>query len=133
MSDLVNDFFQQHYPKDLDPEHFRPEYLGGGSYGRAYKGPHSDARIFPQMVCADGTCLSVQGHFGAYSHPRDDFAENYLMVEILGPRRIKEFGQGHACGEDEEIYGYVPVATVCEFIVAHGGLAAPAPINETAE
>ena len=125
MTDLVNEFFRKHYPADLDRDKFEPDYVGGGygcSYGCSYSGPGREKRIFPYMVCADGTRLSVQGHFGAYSEPRDDFADHYSLVEVMGPPDIQEFGRGEKCG-DEMIYGYVRVDAVCDFIAKHGGLA----------
>lgn len=121
MSDLVNDFFRQHYPPDWD-EAWEQEHCVQ-SYAKRYKGAAGHgATIFPRIVCADGLSMSVQGHFGAYSHPRDDFADRYTAVEILGPR-INEFMpyQPGDCGE-EMIYGYVPVAVVVEVIEKHGGL-----------
>ena len=121
MSDIVNDYFRKHYPADWDTA-WETEWCVG-STGRAYKGTAGPgATIFPAIVCADGFRMSVQGHFGAYSRPRDDFAEHYSAVEIMCPADplLDEHG-GHDSG-DERIYGYVPIEIVERVISAHGGL-----------
>ena len=115
----VNEFFRQFYPADWNSA-WEMRSLGS-CYGREYTGTDSSKRIFPPMKCADGFEMSVQGHFGAYSYPRDDFAERYDEVEIMCPIE-PAFGKGESCG-DKMIYGYVPVSIVEEVIAAHGGLA----------
>lgn len=125
MSDIVNKYFRRFYPLDISPERF--EY--DGSLGGIWR--YSDktiSNIFPEMVCADGFKLSVQGHAGAYSQPRDDFAERYTMVEILCPREPL-FGERVECEIDGDLlYPYVPVEKVVAAIEKHGGLRAlPAP------
>jgi hypothetical protein len=67
--------------------------------------------------------MSVQGHYGAYSSPRDDFAEDgYRSVEVMckADPMLDEHG-GHECG-DKMIYGYVPNDLVERVIASHGGL-----------
>lgn len=107
MSDLVNEHFKKHYPADAG--NVEPDYCVGG-YQDRYQGKAST--IFPKIKCADGFEMSVQGHFGAYSIPRDDFADRYSAVEILCPADplLDEHG-GSECGDDW-IYGYVPVELV---------------------
>lgn len=124
MSDIVNAFFHRSYPPDWRTAWALRSI--GGVYAREYAGDRSKT-IFPEMVCADGLRLSVQGHFGAYSYPRDDFAEEYLKVEVMGPKNIDgllaPFEQEcNSVGEDRMIYPYVPVSVVTAVIEKHGGL-----------
>lgn len=123
---VVNEFFRKYYPADWDSA-WATRSLGAGSYGREYTGDRdANSRIFPEMECADGFKMSVQGHYGAYSYPRDDFADRYLQVEIMCRREeaFEELGRGYDVGE-ERIYPYVPVEVVERAIAAHGGLAIP--------
>ena len=133
-TDIVNQFFRRFYPADWNIA-WETGYLGGGSYGREYTGKERENRIFPSMVCADGLSLSVQGHYGAYSYPRDDFAEQYQQVEIMGPKKADELlapyeRDCNAVG-DEMIYPYVPVEVVAAVIEKHGGLTAPKPHQQS--
>ena len=85
------------------------------------------SNVFPAMEFADGVTLSVQGHYGAYSQPRDDFAENYSKVECGFPSaRIEELMPYIDGGEKSDplqsVYGYVPVEVVEKIITKHGGL-----------
>jgi hypothetical protein len=122
--DHVNEHFRRFYPEDAQTA-WETEYCVG-SYERRYKGAGgTSATIFPRITCADGFSLSVQGHFGAYSSPRSDFADQYSMVEIMGPA-VPEFAavaHEEKCG-DECLYGFVPVAIVNAVIDQHGGVAA---------
>ena len=116
--DYVNEHFKRFYPAD-HAEQWETCYLSGGS-GRRYTG-NLASNIFPRMVCADGFEMSVQGHFGAYSRPRSDFADEYFMVEIMCAQ-VADFGDGETC-DDEFVYAYVPVHVVNAFIEKHGGIA----------
>lgn len=122
MADIVNEFFRQHYPPDAFTA-WQMRSLGAGSYGREYTGDRSNSAVFPEMECADGFKMSVQGHYGAYSFPRDDFAENYSQLEIMCPREpvFEELERGYDVG-DARIYPYVPVEIVERAIAAHGGM-----------
>jgi hypothetical protein len=125
MSDIVNEFFHKHYPADYKTAWVMRSLAR--CYGREYVGADRDKRIFPEMVCCDGLRLSVQGHFGGYSHPRDDFADEYTAVEIMGSRRadalLAEYERDcNAVGDDQMIYPYVPVAVIAAVIEKHGGL-----------
>lgn len=124
VSDIVNEFFRRHYP----PDHATAWELryGVGSYWRRYTGSAPGRpTIFPEMVCADGFSMSVQGHFGAYSHPRDDFADRYTDVEIMAHEHVPEFDVASVDTDGPEywLWGYVPVSVVADVIEAHGGLA----------
>lgn len=121
-TDYVNEFFRAHYPTDIS--NCEADWCGQGVEQR-YRGG-SSATIFPEMKLADGLSLSVQGHFGAYSNPRSDFANSYSEVEILGPKDIPELAEYqrecNAFGETEMIYPYVPVSIVNQMIASRGGL-----------
>jgi len=130
MPDIVNTFFRMHYPDDWNTA-WQTQHCAG-SYGREYTGNReANSRIFPEMVCADGFKMSVQGHFGAYSYPRDDFADEYRQVEIMCKREevFEELGRGYDVG-DKRIYPYVPIEKVEEVIRSHGGLVAVRNIGE---
>lgn len=124
MMDIVNEFFRKHYPADAFTA-WKMRSMGSGSYGREYTGDRTaNSRIFPEMECADGFKMSVQGHYGAYSYPRDDFAESYLQFEVMCKREedFEILGRGYDVDE-ERIYPYVPLAVVLNVIKSHGGLA----------
>lgn len=123
MTDIVNDFFRKHYPADAFTS-WQIRSLGAGSYGREYTGDReANSRIFPEIICADGFKMSVQGHYGAYSYPRDDFADSYSEVEIMCRREeiFEELERGYDVGY-ERIYPYVPVNVVLRVIEVHGGV-----------
>jgi len=122
--DIVNKFFRSHYPSNIDRDNFSLQNCGRG-YGLSYN-DKTVSNIFPEIICADGLRLSVQGHFGAYCAPRDDFAENYFEVEILGPKRADPLlapyeRECNSVGE-EMIYPYVPIDVACAVILSHGGI-----------
>lgn len=123
MSDIVNDYFKRFYPTDWESDHGEFTTMLGGMTQHSRR----VANVFPAMEFADGVTLSVQGHYGAYSHPRDDFAENYSAVECGFPsERIEELMPYIEGGPDSDplksVYGYVPVEVVETIISAHGGI-----------
>ena len=117
--DPINSYFRQFYPEDADTN-WQTEYCVG-SCGRRYFGG-SGKNIFPAIECADGFTLSVQGHFGAYSYPKDDFADGdgYSHVEVMCPNEPLFGDNGYEVG-DEFVYGFVPVHLVLSVIDKHGG------------
>lgn len=124
--DIVNAYFKRFYPADAATSW---ETRALGSFcGREYIGDRVAAHsaIFPPIVCADGLTLSVQGHFGAYSYPRDDFADKYEQVEIMGKKKADELLAPYErdCNSvgDEMIYPYVPTAVIVAVIEKHGGI-----------
>lgn len=123
--DILNEFFHRHYP--IDAQTAWKLRSCGGNYGREYVGDRSANRpIFPEIVCADGFRFSAQGHFGAYSHPRDDFADEYATVEVMtAPDAEPMFIEcdGHT-NDEYSLYGYVPINVVLAVIEKHGGIAA---------
>lgn len=126
MTDIVNEFFHRHYPVALRPDEFEPRSGPCGEAMQTCMRPGVE-RIFPAMRCADGFSMSVQGHAGAYSFPRDDFAAEYLQVEVGYPSAREEALMSYADDADrptDTVYGYVPIAIVVQVIETHGGLAA---------
>ena len=121
--DIINGYFRQHYPPDAVTA-WESEWCGNDVCRRYVGDRAAHSTIFPSIVCADGFTMSVQGHFGAYSYPRDDFADEYATVEIMGPPNIAEMMdyQPYAVG-DEMIYAYVPVKVAAAVIEQHGGIA----------
>ncbi len=120
--DIVNEYFHQFYPPQdaLNAAERRYSMCGFVCDVSGY------SNVFPAMVMTDGLKLSVQGHWGAYSYPRDDFADEYLTVEIMGPPNADELlspyeRECNASG-DKMIYPGVPVSVVAEIIRKHGGL-----------
>jgi hypothetical protein len=126
MTDLVNDYFKRFYPVKLDPKKWEYSTMLGGM--NRYT-DYAVSKIFPPMTCADGFSMSVQGHAGTYSRPRDDFAKHYSAVEVGFPSAREEllmpFIDG---GEDtdptETVYGYVPLDIIEQVVAKHGGLKA---------
>lgn len=121
--EIVNAYFKRFYPTPLDPQKMRFSDMLGGMW--SYE-DHEVNKIFPPMVCADGFKMSVQGHCGAYSQPRDDFAKEYRSVEVGFPSKREEalmpYIDGDGSEPTETVYGYVPVEVVEQIIAAHGGL-----------
>lgn len=84
----------------------------------------------PRTVCADGTSLSVQASAFLYCIPRDDEGP-YTHVEVgfirdandkalAPPDAWRKYADG---GFPSDVYGYVPIELVDEFINSHGGSA----------
>jgi hypothetical protein len=123
MNDIVNEYFKRFYPAKLDQHKFEFDSSLGGM--ERYTG--EGQCIFPAMKCADGFKMSVQGHYGAYSQPRDDFADKYTAVEVGFPNAREEllmpFIDG---GQDSDplqsVYGYVPIEVIAAIVEKHGGL-----------
>lgn len=131
MTDIVNAYFRRFYPVGLsrnNGEHWAWNYLGWQYEGPGRYRGRMRASIFPEMLCADGFSMSVQGHCGAYSSPRNDFAEDgYTLVEILlseGRQEslLDEAERGAPIGNDIMNYSYVEIGVVLAVIEKHGGL-----------
>ena len=97
-----------------------------------------------QVVCADGFTMSVQAHDGAYCTPRCDGASKYTHVEVGFPSQredmLMKFAEEPDC-PTQTVYGWVPVQTVTNVLVKHGGIVdgevprgvAPIPANFSAD
>lgn len=81
---------------------------------------------YPWMECVDGFSVSVQGGKGNYCEPREDFAEEYISVELGFPSEheplLDEYQEGERTDPTDTVYGWVPVELVEEIIEKHGGL-----------
>ena len=97
-----------------------------------------------QVVCADGFTMSVQAHQGAYCTPRMSGARKYTHVEVGFPSEREDLLIQWAEEPDkptQTVYGWVPVQTVTNVLVKHGGIVdgevplgvAPIPANFTAD
>lgn len=120
MDGLVNSYFKKFYPENLD----RLEDFSFDGMERCTK---NVSTIFPRMVCADGFNMSVQGNYGGYSTPRDDFADNYSEVEVGYPSEREELlmpfiDGGPDTDPTKAVYAYVPVEIIAEVVAKHGGL-----------
>lgn len=118
-------FFKQFYPADWENRSkYEYEFLLGGMW-RCRSEPYV-SNVFPAIVCADDFMVSVQGHCGAYSRPRDDFADTYFQVECGFPSAREELLMPYIDGDEttdptQTVYGYVPVSVVMDVIAKHGG------------
>ena len=122
--DIVNSYFKRFYPNDLLDSAFEFSTMLGGM--RRYRDRTAET-VFPRMECADGFSMSVQGHAGAYSRPRDDFADLYTMVEVGFPSAAEDLLMPYVEDADrptETVYGFVPIRVVEQVIEKHGGLKA---------
>lgn len=81
-------------------------------------------RLIPSVKCADGFWISIQGHEGAYSKPREtlkniyEYDEMEIKVSEFLPEKFKQYQDGDL----STIYGYVPVEMIESLLVEHGGI-----------
>lgn len=78
----------------------------------------------PQIVCADGFKMSVQGSLGHYCNPRKT-STYYDSMEIGYPSAIEPELLDYAEDSDrptDTVYGYVPIAIIRTVILKHGGI-----------
>ncbi len=124
MTDVVNAHFKRFYPTVIDLSKFEFESWLGGMW--SYKDPTVE-KIYSRIECADGFSMSVQGHCGAYSTPRDDFADHYSAVEVGYPSEREEpfmpYIDGEGSDPTDTVYGWVPIDVVVAVIERHGGIA----------
>lgn len=86
-------------------------------------------RVVSRIECRDGFHISVQGHRGAYSSPRENGADYYSQVECGFPSapvpELAQYKDGDRENRDtdtEAVYGYVPANVVADLLNAHGGI-----------
>ena len=90
-------------------------------------GPGRFAKLLKQVVCKDGTTISVQASQNHYCSPRNDYGPWYA-VEVGFPSVCPEpWAEWATYCEDkdkptETVYGWVPVSVVEQFVEAHGGV-----------
>ena len=102
---------------------------------------HETTHIRPRVFCADGVSLSVQASEYAYCSPRQRLQKpwnEYGLVEVgyiydkdTQPFSPPDVWRPYQSGNDE-IWAYIPISMVKEFIADHGGeVAGPtAPLVE---
>jgi len=76
------------------------------------------------VVCADGFRMSVQANAFAYCSPRTSGAPCYSQVEVGYPNASEPLLMNYAedpSSPTDTVYPYVPVETVTQVIVKHGG------------
>ena len=100
----------------------------------------------PRLTCNDGCSLSVQASSSHYSTPRENhpdwhwsrfecvevgYPEDAQGARIAMPDDWLGYADDHSAGLRSDVFAWVPVRLVCEWIQAHGGLVAddapPAP------
>ena len=86
-------------------------------------------KLAPRIICKDGTSLSVQASETHYCTPRDNGGDYYKKeVGYIKDAENKALVPpdtwcNYADGEfPSEVYGYVPVELIEEFIESHGGV-----------
>lgn len=122
MTDIVNEYFKRFYPPHELLAEAEPEMWPMGIVRRPVKG---FSTIFPRIECNDGFTMSVQGHAGAYSTPRNDWEEEYTSVEVGFPSAREELLMPYVDDAEhptETVYGYVPIDVVVSVIEKHGGI-----------
>lgn len=89
-----------------------------------------------RIHCVDGVSLSVQASEYTYCLPQENFLDEYTHVEVgfiqqgedlFDPPELEEYSDG------EDVYGYVPVELVVDFINKHGGVVLKKYIDSTCE
>ena len=78
----------------------------------------------PRIECQDGTTLSVQVGSSLYCTPRTNSGPwthvEVGFLDVAPPDTWKEYADD-VSSETPDVYGYVPVRLVEEYIAAHGG------------
>lgn len=85
--------------------------------------------IRDRTICVDGTSLSIQADEYKYCSPRNDNG-NWIKVEVgfIWDKEEKQISPpdtwaNYADGPfPSDVYGYVPIYLVEEFIASHGGI-----------
>lgn len=78
--------------------------------------------INPHLVCKDGTRLSVQANESAYCTPRENVGP-YTEFEVkLYGNDLPDTWNEYAEFDGSNLYAYLPVTLIQEFIDAHGGI-----------
>lgn len=89
-------------------------------------------RVRPQILCADGTTLSVQASAGHYCTPRD-IEGPYTAVEVGFPSapwpEAVEYKEDVSVADCDTVFAFVPVELVEAYIEAHGGAVGIVPIE----
>lgn len=82
-------------------------------------------RFRPEIVCADGFRMSVQGHEMTYSIPKEICGE-FEAMEIGFPSEqedlIMEFIDSDTQPPTQSVYGYIPIDLIEKVVEKHGGI-----------
>lgn len=84
--------------------------------------------IAPRIICKDGVSLSVQASEYTYCSPRNNKGPHYQKEvgfildaegkDLTPPDSWRDYADGEF---PSDVYGYVPVKLIEEFIESHGG------------
>jgi hypothetical protein len=92
----------------------------------------------PRLICADGYSISVQASAFHYSTPRENLPEwhwsRFECVEVGYPEDAQGtriampddwlgYADNPSAGPHSDVFAWVPVQLVAEWVQAHGGLA----------
>lgn len=127
MNDIVNTYFKQFYPTSEQMEN--STWIGDNQLVDGVD------PIFPRMKCADGFSMSVQGHYGGYCRPRENWAPRYSEVEVGFPSAQEDLLMPFIDDSEsptETVYGYVPISVIEAVLEKHGGLIGPQEEGEQA-
>lgn len=91
-----------------------------------FSGGYEIKPITRQVTCMDGVTLSVQASTSHYSSPKTNTGP-WTKVEVGYPKGITAMPQSwQEYAEDSEpvsdIYAYIPIELVAQFIDEHGGI-----------
>jgi hypothetical protein len=96
----------------------------------------------PRLTCNDGCSISVQASRTHYSTPREDhpdwhwsrfecvevgYPEDAQGTRIAMPDDWLGYADNPSAGLRSDVFAWVPVQLVCEWIQAHGGLTSAEP------
>jgi hypothetical protein len=96
----------------------------------------------PRLTCNDGCSLSVQASAHHYSQPRENHPDwhwsRFECVEVGCPEDAQGtriampddwlgYADDHSAGPHSDVFAWVPVRLVCEWVQAHGGLTCAEP------
>ena len=81
--------------------------------------------VRPMAICGDGMAVSIQHSHTHYCSPRIDGAQNYLSVEVGYPSEEPPEHWAKWRDGDDDVWGYVPMEDIEEWVAAHGGITYP--------
>ena len=84
------------------------------------RGQHAACDLSPKIKCADGTELSVQASSIHYCTPRLDYGP-YTSLEVGFPTSPPPDSWDDYSDGFGDVWGYVPIEMVRQFIDNHGG------------
>ena len=82
-------------------------------------GSYTYQKVRDRALCADGMTVSIQHSETMYCSPRCDGETYFLSVEIGYPSQLPPESWRTS---DGEVWGWVPMDEIEEWIAAHGGI-----------